>query len=77
MVAVLQTPNYWETCENTVTTATGVSSGPVRMIRLHCPTPKTPILVQESGTYLIYATRVLANLCLDSQLTVTVAIGVG
>jgi len=42
------------TCENSVTVATEVGWGPVWMIPLHCPTSKTPTLVQESGTYLPY-----------------------
>ena len=37
-----------------VTMATGVGWGPVSMIPLHCPTPKTPTFVQESGTSLLY-----------------------
>ena len=52
---------FWGYLANTVSMAAGVGSGPVRMIPLHCPTHKT-----------LYATRVLANLCLDSQLTVIV-----
>jgi len=41
-------------CENFVATATGVGWGPVWMISLHSPTPETPTLIQESGTYLLY-----------------------
>jgi len=37
-----------------VTIASGVGWGPVSVMPSHCPTPKTPTLVRESGTYLLY-----------------------
>ena len=78
MVALRQT--IVATCKYFLTMATWVVWGPVWMIPLHCLTPKTLTLVQESGTYLLYRlsySQFYVQKTPNSQLFVTVAAEVG
>jgi len=59
-----------------VTMTTGVGWGTVWKIPLHCPTPTTP-LWYKNLTLISYTSRVVANLCPNSQVFITMATWVG